>query len=332
MARIYPILRVFGGLVLTWLFLFPLPAAAYEVKLPLVLNSAGPIPNFTVINNCNHTIWVQQDYKHKLPDTPLIQKIESKKSFDYQVEPNGISSTRFWPKWGCNEQTGKDCTWGQSSGPVGIADDYPPCPANGCHPAVDSLMEITWGCAFPDPTNNPLCDNKAAVTTYDGSLVDGYSLPFKITRSGDTASSCQDIDCSSLKPEVCPTNEDVSRGNRDKTTTYPEYSSVNLQVPNYQGGPSFACFSPCGYLSSASLYGGRNYLPQDEHAILYCCPVAGGILSPECNAGPVPNTQYVNLIHQKCPKTYGFSYDDLHGLYNCHYSTKLTLTYCPASQ
>lgn len=304
--------------------------AAGPIHLPLVMNNFGGIPPFSVENNCSFTIWVQQDYKHKLTDTPLIQKIESKKSFDYKLDPKGVTSTRFWPKWGCNEQTGQDCTWGQSSGPVGIADDYPPCPAGGCHPAVDTLVEITWGCAYPDPTSNPLCENKAAVTSYDGSLVDGYSLPFKITRSGDLSPSCQDIDCSSLTPAVCPTNEDVSHGNRDKTTTYPEYNSVNLKVPNPQNpGEPFACFSPCGYLTSASVYGGQNFLPQDPQAVLYCCPLAGGILSPECNAGPVPSTQYVNLIHQQCPKTYGFSYDDLHGLYNCNYNAKLTLTYCP---
>ena len=318
-------------MALALFFLPPKTAAATSgLYLPLVLRSPGAPPPLTVKNNCSFAIWVQQDYKQKLPDTPLVQKIESNKSFDYQVAPNGIESTRFWPKWGCNEQTGQDCTWGQSMGPVGISDDYPPCPAGGCHPPVNSLMEITWGCAYPDPTNNPLCDNKAAVTSYDGSLVDGYSLPFKITRTGDTASSCQDIDCSSLTPAVCPTNEDVSHGNRDKTTTYPEYSSVNLKVPN-PNNPSepIACFSPCGYLTSGTLYGGRHYLPQDPQALLYCCPEAGGILSPECNAGPVPKTQYVNLIHQKCSKTYGFSYDDLHGLYNCHFSTKFTLTYCP---
>jgi len=314
------------------LFLLPQPAGASvaEFYLPLVLRTWGGVPSLTVKNSCSFAIWVQQSKEHRLIDTPLIQKIEASQSFDYAVDPKGIISTRFWPKWGCDAQ-GEECTWGQSRDGLGGPDDYPPCPAGGCHPAVDSLMEITWGCTFPDPTNNPLCENKAAVTSYDGSLVDGYSLPFKITRSGDSADSCQDIDCSGLTLASCPTNEDLSHGNRDKTTIYPEFSAVDLNGSNL--GTKTACFSPCGYMTSATSYGGKQFTSSDDRAILYCCPTPKDspifILSPECNAGPVPNTQYVNLIHQKCPKTYAFAYDDLQGLYNCHFKTKFTLTYCP---
>jgi hypothetical protein len=322
------------GLLLVASAIFSLPpktaGASPGMYLPLVLKSYGGPPPLTVKNNCSYTIWVQQSKEHKLTDTPLIQKIEAGQSFDYAVDPKGILSTRFWPKWGCNAQ-GQECTWGQSRDGSGGPDDYPPCPAGGCHPAVDSLMEITWGCAYQDPANNPSCENKAAVTSYDGSLVDGYSLPFKITRSGDTADSCQDIDCSGLTLAACPTKEDLTHGNRDKTTIYPQHASVNLNVSN-QGTPT-ACFSPCGYMTSATAFGGKQLPSSDDQAILYCCPTPKDspifILSPECNAGPVPKTQYVNLIHQKCPKTYGFAYDDLQGLYNCHVKTKFTLTYCP---
>ena len=290
----------------------------------------GGIPPLTVKNNCSFPIWVQQAQEHRLTDTPLIQKIAPGNSYDYVVDPKGIISTRFWPKWGCSDQGG-NCIWGQSRDGAGGPDDYPPCPAGGCHPAVDSLVEITWGCTFADPTNNPLCENKAAVTSYDGSLVDGYSLPFKINRSGDLSPSCQDIDCSGLTLASCPTNEDLSHGNRDQNITYPQHASVNLNVSN-QGTP-VACFSPCGYLTSATAFGGQQFTSSDDRAILYCCPTPKDspifILSPECNAGPVPATQYVKLIHQKCPKTYAFAYDDLLGLFNCHYQTKFTLTYCP---
>ena len=71
-----------------------------------------------------------------------------------------------------------------------------------------------------------------------------------------------------------------------------------------------------------------NLAEQTDAVILYCCPTPP-ISSPECNAGPVPKTKYVTTVHQMCPNTYGFAYDDLLGGFNCHYNTKLTLTFCP---
>ncbi|RPH83045.1 MAG: hypothetical protein EHM75_12465 [Desulfobacteraceae bacterium] len=37
----------------------------------------------------------------------------------------------------------------------------------------------------------------------------------------------------------------------------------------------------------------------------------------------------MTTVHQMCPNTYGFAYDDSLAGFNCHYHTKLTLTFCP---
>jgi len=326
MRKVLHLCQVFGFLLMASA-IFSLPpktaGASPGMYLPLVLKSYGGPPPLTVKNNCSYTIWVQQSKEHKLTDTPLVQKIEAGQSFDYAVDPKGIISTRFWPKWGCDAQ-GENCIWGQSINGTGGPDDYSPCPAGGCHAPADSKLEVTWGCAYPDPASNDKCQHKKAQTYYNGSAVDGYSLPFKITRSSDTSGSCQDIDCSKLTLANCPTDDDLSQG---KNVVHNEYSKVDLRI--VIGGQTTACFAPCKKMNyPTNPFGGLNLNEQDPAVILYCCPDPP-ILSPECNAGPVPKTKYVTTIHQMCPNTYGFAYDDSLADFNCHYNTKLTMTFCP---
>ena len=326
MRKVPHLFQVFGFLLMASVILFLPPkatAAPPGMYLPLVFKSWGALPSLTVKNNCTFSIWVQQSKEHKLTNTPLIQKIDASQSFDYAVDPKGIISTRFWPKWGCNAQ-GENCLWGQSVSGSGGPDDYAPCPAGGCHAPADSKLEVTWGCAYPDPANNPQCEHKKSQTFYNGSAVDGYSLPLKITRSGDPAASCQDIDCSGLTLAACPMDDNLSQG---KTAVHPEYSSVDLRI--LLQGTLTACFSPCKKMNyPQNPFGGLNLPEQDDAVILYCCPDPP-ILSPECNAGPVPKTKYVTTVHQMCPNTYGFAYDDSLAGFNCHYNTKLTMTFCP---
>lgn len=324
MRKVLQLFQVIGILLMASPIFFLLPktaGAAPGINLPLVLNSWGALPSLNVKNNCPFTIWVQQSKEHKLTDTPLIQKIEASRSFHYAVDPKGIKSTRFWPKWGCNAQ-GENCLWGQSVNGTGGADDYAPCPAGGCHAPADSKLEVTWGCAYPNPAVNPQCEHKKAQTYYNGSAVDGYSLPFKITRSGDPAASCQDIDCSGLNLAACPTDDNLSQG---RSGVHPQYRSIDLRI--FLQGSLTACFSPCKKMNYTQ-FGGLGLNEQSDEVVMYCCPDPP-ILSPECNAGPVPKTKFVTTVHQMCPNTYGFAYDDSLAGFNCHFSTQLTLTFCP---
>jgi hypothetical protein len=329
MAKIISFFGTLANLILAWLFLSLEPASASSVvALPLVLNRTDNGAGVTIINNCSFAIWLQQSKEQWLPNTPLIHRLESKQSFYYPSAPQGIKSNRFWPKWGCNDQ-GMDCLWGQSRGGNGGPDDYPPCPAGGCHPAADTLVEFTWGCAYPDPGHNPLCQHQKPDTYYDISLVDGYSLPVKITQPGIETVSCKNVDCSGLIMDACPKTEDLSHGNENQAITYPEFSSVNLKAAN-KGEPA-ACFSTCAYLTQSALhpFGGEHFLPADPQAYMYCCPFED---AEKCRQGPVTSTRYVDLIHAQCPKAYSFAYDDNHGNFNCNYTTRFTVTYCPAQQ
>lgn len=48
----------------------------------------------------------------------------------------------------------------------------------------------------------------------------------------------------------------------------------------------------------------------------------------ECRAGPVVNTQYVQLVHRDCPTAYAYSYDDEAGLHNCPNGVSFKVTFC----
>jgi Thaumatin family len=72
---------------------------------------------------------------------------------------------------------------------------------------------------------------------------------------------------------------------------------------------SSSCLSPCSL----------THLPE------MCC----GSLTPEqCRAGPVVNTSYVQLVNQRCPLVYAYSYDDSRGLHTCAGDTNIVISYC----
>ncbi|CAE7445355.1 unnamed protein product [Symbiodinium pilosum] len=90
------------------------------------------------------------------------------------------------------------------------------------------------------------------------------------------------------------------------------------------------CYSPCGKLSYSNWANqvGQN-APNSEIAKMYCCPTPP--VSPEeCRTGPVEQTEFVKLIHQKCANVYGYAYDDAVGLQVCPAGTTYTWTLgCP---
>jgi hypothetical protein len=170
----------------------------------------------------------------------------------------------------------------------------PPCPAGGCHPPADTKVEFT---IFPD-----------GQSWYDVSLVDGYSLPARIVPRIQ-GGSCVSTDCN-LDLNACPQNEGFGLG--------------DLRVN--RNGQLVACLSPCKKWNYPPPYG----LAQDEllsPGVWMCCPTPP-IWSPECNAGPVVQTQYVNLVRRVCPTAYSFAYDDEAGLHHCTSNTSFDVTFC----
>jgi len=280
-------------------------------------HSAGPTTTrLTIKNQCSYTIWIQQQ---NMPSAiPSVVEIAAGGQHGYDIPDAGQASTRFWPKTGC-DSSGQNCTIGQSSDPC-----------TNCPPPVDSKLEATWGCTLSDqtqcantPQGNPIGD-----TFWNMSAVDGYTLPFTATVTGntitDSSAPCQPVDCSLLDFSQCPTDVDLSQGQGE---TDPTYANVNLHVNN-ASSTQIGCYSPCKVLNYPT-YGGYGLNEDSAQAVLYCCPTPP-ISSSECRAGPGASNEYVTAIHTMCNNsTYAYAYDDNYGLRHCSAGTNVEVTFGP---
>jgi hypothetical protein len=285
--------------------------AAPMMAKPRMMKSGAPASRLVIWNQCADAIWVQQQNMPK--GIPAVFKIGNGTSVAYDIPAQGLASTRFWAKTGC-DATGNNCKMGQSS---------PPCPAKGCAPPVDSKLEATWGCLSPDPTkcaSTPQGNKIDQTTWWNASAVDGYTLPYTITVSGgDGRAACVPVDCSGLSVAGCPTNDDLTTGGK-----FPQFANQDEHV---KGGGG--CYSTCGKLTYPTFGGDGVQPPSDPRAQMYCCPTPP-VSSPQCQAGPVVKTQYVQAVHAMCKKSvYGYAYDDGVGLRNCSSDTNIVMTYGP---
>lgn len=235
------------------------------------------------------------------------------KVFQTSVGGGGLSATRYWPKIGCDD-SGNDCQIGESGGPgegcviriPGKDDNY-----TMCNPPVDSKFEATFM-----PPGSPNRD------TVDMSLVDGYTLPFKLETSGGDCSRdlqpFESMDCSELTTDHCPSAEHM--GNR----------AWDLRAVNPRSGQLSGCYSPCKKLTDDKW---NETLPEDAGSALagpYCCAGAYGSPGP-CSAGPIMQTQYLPSVKATCPLAYAYPYDDHIATIVCTTTTMYTVTfYCPA--
>ncbi len=161
-------------------------------------------------------------------------------------------------------------------------------------------------------------------TFWNGSAVDGYTFPFAIALSeGDGRASCTAVDCSALTFKDCPLDDNLSNKGAN-----PAYAHQNLHVFDSKS-VQVGCFSPCTKLNYPTPWGDGLLNPANAIESLYCCPTPP-VSSTSCQAGPVPKTKYVELIHKACKMTaYGYAYDDGLGLRTCSGDTALTLTFGP---
>merc|ERR1719336_1745891 len=109
----------------------------------------------------------------------------------------------------------------------------------------------------------------------DMSLVDGYSLPFKLEVSSKGGTCVRDglpfqgMDCSNLSLNQCPTEETV----------------------NSKTGKVAGCFSPCMKLIDDK-WNKSPVASGSPEAAPYCCQGAYG--NPgTCQAGPILQTEYL---------------------------------------
>lgn len=280
----------------------------HNVQADSAVDASMTMSRLHVTNKCEIDIWVQQQ---GFPGSALVH-LDKGKSHDYDIPAEGLASTRFWPKMLCDSD-GNNCRVGQSS---------PPCGTNGCAPPVDSKLEATWGCTLKDHTKcGKTPQGITMIDTYwNASAVDGYTLPFTMAvRGGDGRASCIPVDCSGLAKATCPTDDDLSNGGKN-----PAYAHQDLRVANGAG-----CFSTCTKLNYPGWGGDGLNAPSGPVEQMYCCPTPP-ISSPQCQAGPVPKTKYVGLIHKACKNTtYGYAYDDGIGGRNCSGDTVIEFTVGP---
>merc|ERR1712039_329749 len=276
-----------------------------------------------VVNGCNSgPIWLAHTVASAVGPDPRDVKIApgARASFQTGVGSGGLSATRYWAKMGC-DSSGNKCSIGDSGGPgegcviriPGKADNY-----SNCAPPIDTKFEATFV-----PPDQPTMD------TVDMSLVDGYSLPFKLEVAGgnctrhhtDTgpAEPFSEMDCSGLSLSRCPTGETIN-GN-----------TVSLQATDPKTGKVAGCYSPCLRLTDDKWQKDAPVAPDSPQASPFCCAGVDG--SPAaCQAGPILKTEYVKSVHDSCVGAYGYAFDDKTSTIVCTTSTQYTLTfYCPTA-
>jgi len=298
-----------------------------------------------IINNCKTQLWFEARYGGAGAPLPgqsatSIQALPGS-YVDYTIPDTGLSGTRFWAKYGCDNY-GKNCL-------IGDQMQYYPnppggCPPGGCTPPVDSLFEATWGCR---PGSS--CNSQNPTTWFDTSQVDGWTIPYKLTPVGDTSgcdcigTQCgfKGVDASTLDVTKCPSGEDLTANGNFSTVSVQgktvSLKSVDLRI--ITNGQILGCMSPCKRLNWGTPFG----LQQDESSgspMWMCCPTptpnncspSNGCITPQaCRAGPIENTQFVAAVHSMAPGVYSYSYDDGVGLHACPAGvTKYTMEFCPA--
>lgn len=288
--------------------------------LAFLASAHAQVRRLRIVNGCDqHPIWIA----HTAGATPGPDaqdlRIDPLQHYDFST-PDNLFATRFWPKVGCDAQGGH-CTVGDSGGPgeacVQGGYDY-----SQCAPPVDTKFEASFGIngqpcdpSFPGGSKLLGCDH------IDLSLVDGFTLPVKLTIDGDCNSSTpeggriEEIDCSGLTADVCPRAEHLTEGR-----------VVDLAAVNPSTQKMGGCYSPCSRLLDTKWVHHEGGDAEDPKIAPYCCPTPP--ISPEaCRTGPIAATDYLKVLEQKCPNAYSYAYDDATGLLRCSSSSKYTLTY-----
>ena len=241
-----------------------------------------------VKNQCSDTIWIATEANDGNPALrDKLVRLDPNGSHTYEIPVAGWSG-RFWPKAGCDSK-GTNCDSGEA---------LPPCPAIGCEPPADTKVEVY----FPGI-------NSADRPYYDISLVDGYSLPVKVTPRGGSGKRCTETTCD-LSLDLCPVDE---------------ASVGDLQVK--KGGSVVQCMSPCDKWNYPAPYGEgkKKSLPP---GLMLCCP--NPPISPtQCQAGAAATTKYTSLVHSSCPTAYAYSFDDKAGSHDCTQGTTFDVVFCP---
>lgn len=284
------------------------------VAVALALELAKGSKRLHITNGCgSEPLWIAHEGAGGTGPDQQNVRIDPWMSYDFSTYGN-LKATRYWPKMGCDAM-GNDCSLGGSGGP-GEACVKPGGDYLSCAPPVDTKFEATFG--QDGAPCNPSTNNMEGCDYVDISLVDGFTLPFKLELKGNCNKGGGLIDCSGLSFAQCPTREPLYRAG----------TVANLQAINPHTNQVVGCYSPCTKLIDDK-WNNVGRAPSTPEAAPYCCPTPPE--SPQqCRAGPIKDTIFVQTVHRNCPGVYSYSYDDGMGLIRCDSTTQYEVTFfCP---
>lgn len=237
-----------------------------------------------IVNERATDVWIEFQASPTTPTNfPKIQKISASQQYVYNI-PKKLVAARWWVKTGCNE-VGEACEFGNSV-------TY----QTEAQPPLETKFEGTFG------------NDGTTLDYFDVSLVDGFSVPFRLKLSGDVRGSSlpkdQEIDCSSLSPNDCPM----------ETTLDFEGGGLDLKYyGNYdQQKNPLACFSPCKKLNySTGAIGQGLGLPEHGNTKTFsmCCPGPDATKGQSCN--DAAGKQFCPFHENQCLPVDKKGYDDL---------------------
>lgn len=350
----------FLAIFLLWLIFFVVSVTAKSAPVPspspTPTPSPSPIPNPTplppqteqlrVLNKTGADIWVVATCGPCGTPFPGLSDIDifvrNGGYYDFAIPAEGLVGARIFAKIGC-DSNGKNCLVGDSL-PLYTGPPCPlvtgcmgpclggPCGSTPCTPPLNSLCEFTFGC-IPGQGENS-CNIDTSTTSFDTSNVDGYTLPFTLTVTGDisgcstgSTQTVPGIDGSGLDLTQCPSSIDLSYEGIDRITmadgTSVDLTDVDLRY--YSRGTLVGCYSPCEVLTS------RYQLPASSTpALQYCCPTPP-VSSAQCQSYPAANNLYTQAVNRMVPGgTYTFAYDDSNALQSCPAgSVRYLMTFYP---
>lgn len=309
---------------------------------PVVTIAAPPPPpvghTFTFVNSCDEAVWVGTFAQN---GTPTIGgggwAMPAKGSRDAKPVTIGVpvgSSARIWPRTGCEFGADNDC------GTEGVNC----CKTGGCLTSDGKTFGLACAQTGVPPTTLlewtlDAHSGNGPIDYYDASMVDGWSVPLRMTADEgthnpspdpgmDPAFWCAADGCN--KAPVCPDAYKVA-GSPDSC-----YSPCMAATIAGSADATKLCCTcsltepvTCPDAKCAGGYGCTPYHDPPYSADMVCDPWNADVT----RAWDATAQGYIAAVREACPNVYSWQFDDANATYHCRKTAGLvnyTVEFCPA--